>query len=83
MDTDAAFLLAQASTPLSRVDMTLTAPARRIVAAMIAHWERTLEPHPPVDLLRTDGDTDRYYQRANGDVRILHLYGSAQSEAAT
>ena len=63
--------------------MTLTPPARRIVAAMIAHWERTLEPHPPVDLVRADGDTDRYYQRANGDVRIIHLYGSAQSEAAT
>ena len=62
--------------------MTLTPPARRIVAAMIAHWERTLEPHPPVDLVRTDGDTDRYYQRKNGDVRILHMYGSGKSEAA-
>jgi len=63
--------------------MTPTPPARRIIAAMIEHWERTLEPHPPVDLLRTDGDIDRYYQRANGDVRILHLYGSAQSEGTT
>lgn len=68
--------------PLRCLDVRMKPPARRIVAEMIEHWERTLEPHPPVDLLRSDGDTDRYYQRKNGDVRILHLYGSAQSEAA-
>jgi hypothetical protein len=62
--------------------MTLTPPAKRIVAAMIEHWERTIEPHPPVDLVRPDGDIDRYYQRPNGDVRILHLYGSSRSEVA-
>lgn len=83
MHRHAVSLLAGQALPLRGLDVTMKPPARRIVAEMIAHWERTLEPHPPVDLVRPDGDTDRYYQRANGDVRILHLYGSAQGEAAT